>query len=448
MSGQSETSPTIDRLYSSLDSGSAVVLTGPMGIGKTHVLKIVHERFTRAGRYAPIIRGSAPGAYIHLGPFARLSGLKLAGIPAPGAIIDAFVRDRATSAVLVDDVELLDEASLFVVTQLIAVDDLPVILATRDLNQAPADLQHLYDSEDLIEIAVEPLSDDEARTLIASHLEGDATPRAEAEMIAVSEGNPLHLREIIRGSIDDGRLVRTEYGWELQGAPGATKRLAQILGTRFERLPASALDNATVIALAHEYPLNAIDDEDRDVLLRSGIIDIVGEGWVRLTHPLDAEYLVSRCSRGLLRTLAQRASAALQDIDGDDHPEARRQSAQLALDHRFPTDIDSTIALAEYAMRTADVELAQRAAAAVADLDPGNAAALRINALVASFLGDMEVAEERFSQARDGAQTDIDRATVALAHAQHLGTRRHDAGAALTVVTEALAAVTDESTLR
>ena len=156
--------------------------------------QVVPHCIYRGLSYAPIIRGSAPGAYIPLGPFARLSGLKLAGIPAPGAIIDAFVRDRATSAVLVDDVELLDEASLFVVTQLIAVDDLPVILATRDLNQAPADLQHLYDSEDLIEIAVEPLSDDEARTLIASHLEGDATPRAEAEMIAVSEGNPLHPR--------------------------------------------------------------------------------------------------------------------------------------------------------------------------------------------------------------------------------------------------------------
>src|SRR5690606_16015624 len=104
-------------------------------------------------------------------------------------------------------------------------------------------------------------------------------------------GNPLHLREIVRGSADNGRLTQTPHGWELHGSPALTQRLDDLLAERFSRLSTTAMTAATLIALAGECPFDEVTTEDRNALAHANLIEVSDCGWLRLSHPLDAPHL-------------------------------------------------------------------------------------------------------------------------------------------------------------
>lgn len=421
----------------------ATIVTGPAGSGKSYTLRQTQALLEAAGENAPLIVGTASGSSVPLGAFTGTKELPAAALESPAAVVDAFARRRSQSILLVDNVDLLDEASQYVITQLILTTRMPAILTARDFAVAPRGIHDLYDAGDLTETPLPPLSAAEAGALICDVVGGELTPRAQAEILAAGEGNPLHLREIIRGSLGDGRLLETPYGWELGGPPGQTPRLAGLVAERFSRLSTTALEAATVIALAGECPLGAISAEDRHTLARAELIEVTDCGWLRLSHPLDAQYLVSRGSSAWRHELTHRAIEVLRSSAAASRADARRQADILALEHGCEVETSSMIALAEYALGSFDARLALRAATAVLTITPDALPARRIAGLAASLLDDAETADRHFTEAQRLARTDAERTSVALAYARHLGLRHHDATAALQVVQEALGAVRD-----
>ena len=432
----------VERLLESVDRRQTTVLTGPRGCGKSHLLRLVHTSLARVGRNAPLIVGSAPGSRVPLGAFAGVTDLPAAALASPAAVVDAFARDRAEGVLLVDDVELLDEASLYVVSHLISATRIPAVLTVRDLASAPPSIRHLYDGGHVEEVPVEPLSDADAERLLRDLVEGDVTPRARIELLAAARGNPLHLREIVRGSLHHRRLVDTPLGWELIGAPVATPRLSEIVGERFSGLSAAHREAATVVALAGEYPADAISEDDRTALARADVIEATDCGWVRLSHPLDATYLTSLCSTALQHELAHRAIAVLRGDDAASRADSRRRSDVLALEYGCAFDIAAMTELADHALGAFDERLALRAATAVLEIAPDAVQPRRIAGLAASALGDASLADLHLDAVHELAQTDRDRTSVALARAQHLGLAHHDAAAALEVIGDALGVVT------
>lgn len=427
--------------------GRATVLTGADGSGKSHTLRLTQVALSAAGVNAPLLVATISGSSVPLGAFAGVKEIPVSALESPAIVVDTFARQRSRSVLLVDNVDLLDDASLYVVTQLISSTHMPAILTLRDLGMAPQGISDLYDSGHLTETTLPALSDSEAEILLADLVGGEPTPKARKEILAAAGGNPLHLREIVRGSADSGRLTQTPHGWELHGSPALTQRLDSLLAERFNRLSTTAMTAATLIALAGECPFDEVTTEDRNALAQANLVEVSDSGWLRLSHPLDAPHLVSRCSSVELQEIAHRAIDMLRSPSAASRSHAQRQANLLALEHGCDFDTVSMISLAEYALGSFDARLALRAATAVLDIEPDALAAHRVAGLAASLLDHTETADLHFNQAQRLARTDAERTSVALAHAQHLGIRHHDATAALQAIQSAIEMVSDETSV-
>lgn len=437
------TSNQHDDLAGLLHHHQAMLLTGPAGIGKTHLLRALRARLEAQHCSAPLLTASPLVHTVPLGVFAGAGSMFFDDKTTPSTLIDHFARQRSTTVLLVDNVDQLDDASLFVVTQLLRNSQVPAIVTSRTLAGAPDEIRALYDGGEVAEIMVENLSSDEADMLITQMLGSPLTPSARPAVLEAAAGNPLHLREIVAASQDEGRLVRTQHGWELRGLPASSSRLTEVIGERFGGLDETVLEAAAQVAIAGEYPAAALESPVRRALARAGVVAYSAHGWLRLAHPLDGEFLRHRCSEALLRDLTQEVVGVLLSDVTSDWPAARRRAHILALDVGQPVDVSATIAVAEHALGAFDERLALRAAEAVACQVSENVAAHRIAALAASSLGMPEVADTHIDHAHDNATTAEERASVALAHARHLGLGHHDAVRALDVLQKALQTVDD-----
>lgn len=438
---RSLTSNQPDILADLLRDRQTLLLTGPAGIGKTHLLRTLATRFTAQRYSAPLLSASPLSQAVPLGVFTGTLPEKWTS---PAALIDHFTRHRPTTVLLVDNVDQLDDASLFVISQLVRNARVPTILTSRELANTPAEISALYDSGEIMEAAVNPLSASDADELVWHTLGGALTPDTRPRIFSIAAGNPLHLREILTASVDEGRLVHTDHGWELRGEAASTKRLTQLFGERFNGLDDAGFDAVTKIAIAGEYPAAALGELERRMLARAGVVEYSTPGWLRLSHPLDMDFLRARCSSALWMDLSREVLEALLGDATADFPAARRRAHILALDLDETVDVEATLAVAEHALGAFDERLALRAANAAVSREPGNSRAHRIAGLAASGLGQSGAASASFETARQSATTSSERSTVALAHAQHLGLRHHDAAAALAIIDEALGTIVDQ----
>ncbi|MGB3375820.1 MAG: BTAD domain-containing putative transcriptional regulator [Microbacterium sp.] len=437
---RSLTSNQPDLLAGLLRSRRTALLTGPSGIGKTHLLRAIRGRFEAQRSTVSLLVATPLSNAVPLGIFA---GTLPERLTTPAALVDHFTRNRSTTVLLVDNVEQLDDSSLFVISQLIRNSRLPMILTANDLADAPDEIRALYDSGELTEITVEALSTADADELVLHTIGGSLTPAARPRIFDLAQGNPLHLREILTASVDEGRLVRTDHGWELRDDPASTKRLSQLVGERFDSLDDAGIEAAAKIAIAGEYPTFALTREEQRMLVRAGVVKYSVPGWLRLSHSLDREFLCDRCSEALWQDLTREVMTVLLSDQVSAVPAASRHGHILALDLGERVQIEPTLELAEYALGAFDERLARKAAAAVIAIEPDNVAAHRVAGLAASALGDLDDATEHFTTAARTATTPAEQTAVALAHAQHVGLRHHDAVAALAIIEHALSVIDD-----
>ncbi|MGO3147398.1 MAG: BTAD domain-containing putative transcriptional regulator [Leucobacter sp.] len=435
-------------LIARLEKSRAVLITGPPGIGKSHVLRSVRSDLLRRGHTVPLLAGSTLGLKVPLGVFAgavlQPESAQEGRLDSASSLINYFARHRSNITILVDDVNLIDESSLFVIMQLIRSTHINVILSTRNLTSAPPEIQALYDSGELTEAPITALSDAEAHDLATRLVDGQFAPETGARILAAAEGNPLHLREIVEGSRSDSRLVGTDHGWELRGDPTPTARLVQVAGERFAGLKGATIEAAMRVAIAGELAPEALNDTDRAALSRTDLITITDSGWLRLARPLDREVLRHRSSEMLWIELTRDVVRLLRSPVAAGRPQAHLRADLLALDLSDPIDIPATLVLAERALAAFDERLALRAAHAIVTQDPAHAEAHRVLGLAASALGQLELADNHFSLAGEHATSDADRTAIARAHAQHRGLRLHDAAGALHIIEDALGSVTGE----
>ena len=93
-------------------------------------------------------------------------------------------------------------------------------------------------------IVLEPLSEDETRTLISRLLDVDDMPeQLRATIVARSGGNPLFCEEFVRMLIDEGRIVRDGDRWRGAAADSFEVRVPEsiqaLLAARLDGLPGS-----------------------------------------------------------------------------------------------------------------------------------------------------------------------------------------------------------------
>ena len=295
------------------EAGTAILVRGPAGIGKT---ALIDEAVRQAGRSRRVLRtvGSSPetglamaGLYqllqpllplAHLIPEPRQAALRVAfGItsgepPEPFALAMAALELLADAAaeqpllVVAEDLHWLDPATVAVlrfIARRLEHDPVVLLATTRDDEPDP------FQGAASLLIDLKPLGTDASRWLLTS-VAPDLSSATRARVLRVAEGNPLALVE----------LPKT-VGLTLRASGGPrwlplTQRLQAAFAARVEQLPSSARTALTLLALHDSDSLPELLDalgtpgtpaqlEVLEPAVDAGLVQL-SDGELRFRHPL------------------------------------------------------------------------------------------------------------------------------------------------------------------
>ena len=281
-----------------------IVVTGPAGCGKTRLL-------TEAVRGADCARVTGTPESRGL-PFAAFAHL----LPDTVSLHRAVHLLSGVRLLLVDDAQLLDDASAALVHQLALHGRTRLAVAATDGVPAPGAVSRLWTGELLPRLALEPLPrEDTAQLLAVAGLE----PLTVSRLHRMCRGDLRLLRDLLEALRRSGGLarVRDTGEWAWRGPVPVTATIRDRLAPALDRLGADERETLDRLAFAEPLPL-ALDELDLDVLERLeavGLIHLDDGGSVGLAHPLHGPALRSGAGRLRARRLArtpERCGAALE----------------------------------------------------------------------------------------------------------------------------------------
>ena len=127
---------------------------------------------------------------------------------------------------VVDDIHLLDDASLTLLSHLLARSAIFLIGTVRTGEPVPDLLTGLWRDDRVARIDLDSLSREHVDTLLHLVLGAPMEVGAALHLWSVSRGNPLYLRELVLGALDAGALVDRSGVWHLDG-PVAEQRASR-----------------------------------------------------------------------------------------------------------------------------------------------------------------------------------------------------------------------------
>lgn len=318
----------------STGAGTALVVEGEPGVGKTALLGEVAREAERDGRAVRWLRahsdlGAAPfllwRPLLPAGAAPGLGGLAAgAAVPDRAALFESVVsalRDDADTGLLlvVDDVQWADDDSLdllrYVVRELYRLP-VSVLLGTRTIDPRGSTTWDRTFPDVAREPTVEHLAvaglDPRATRELFEHLaETTVDPPIAAEIQAMTLGNPLFVRELARSCRATGELtrsvtIRTIIATNLARlGPDATAsvQVAGLLGEQFRP--------ATVAGVIGEPVPRVVADLEEAA--RAGIVAPTGDvaAWA-FTHALNRDACVSSIGSDRLASLHARVATALE----------------------------------------------------------------------------------------------------------------------------------------
>ena len=400
--------------------GGALLIRGDAGIGKSALLERAVGLAQAAGMRVLQTTGVRTEANL---PFAGLHQLlrpTLAGLealPKPqyaalgvafglveGAAEDPFLIALATLTLLADaaartpilvvadDVQWLDRPSadaLAFVARRLGSDPLVMVVGLREGDESP------FDAADIDELALQPLSDRDARDMV-SRLAPELAPSVRDRILREAAGNPLALSELAATIRED-----TASGAGLRDIIPLNARLERAFAARADDLPH---DTQWLVLIA------ALDDRDgiSEIVAAAGVpasaiapavdarlIEVDGPS-LRFRHPLIRSAIQQRAT-----VVEQHAAhAALAGVVGDfDRAAWHRAAATDLPDESVAFLLD---AAADRAIRRGALVVAVRALARAATLSAdgrGRGTRLLRGADVANDIGRMDVIAQMLAEA-------------------------------------------------
>jgi DNA-binding CsgD family transcriptional regulator len=446
----------LSQLTAAVVAQRGAVLTGPAGMGKTTLattcLELAQERgmslaratATRASRGLPF------GAFASmLPPDPGGDGLSREGqVELLGRYTRAMVEGAGGRplVVFVDDAHLLDDGSATLVHQLALTRAATVLATVRSGEAVPDPVVALWKDGPAERIEVGVLDDAAIEELLVTVLGGPVDAASVRQLADHCQGNPLFLRELVRGALETGALVEEVVGlWRLRSDLHPTARLVELVALRLGDLPGperSVLELLTVGEPLEQAELTqlaepaAVDTLDRKGLIVSRVNGRRVEVW--LAHPLYGD--VVRLGISALRECAiARSLAEVIEAAGA----RRREDALLVASWRLVAgggSADLLLAGAIAARARHDYSLTERLARAAIDERAGFAARF-VAAEAAHFEGRPEQAEHELATLAADATTDAERARVALVRFENIYLLQGRAD--LRVLDDTLEAITD-----
>ena len=341
-----------------------VVLVADAGVGKSRLAREAHDAAQREGAFVDWVQATRSASAVPLAAVADLvpDEVRSDDVVALMRRCGEELRDRAGNRELVigvDDAQLLDPVSAALVLHLASSGSAFVLATVRAGELCPDAIVSLWKDDTARRMELSYLSDDAVRCLVEAAL-GDPVEEAALEwVVEVSRGNVLYVRELVRGAVEAGALVRSPGFWRLEGRLTASASLVDLIGQRMDGLTADHRHAVELLALGEPLALEevaALMSEDTLVEAESrGLIAMDGEE-VRLAHPLYGEAVRLRLPPLRARSLRLALVEVLERRDGFGSDDALR-AARLRLDAGVALSGDLALHGARAANRAGDPDL-------------------------------------------------------------------------------------------
>jgi DNA-binding CsgD family transcriptional regulator len=355
----------------------SVVVAGPAGVGKTRFADELRRGAPALGFASVHVVATAATTAVPLGPFAGLLAEPTARDASPGetmhrvrSALRGFAGEQRL-LVSVDDAQWLDPLSAAVLLQLQRVGDATVLATLRDDERPPDEVAALWNDSGCVRIDLQNLAEAESAALLRAVFGGPVDQRSARELAAVSDGNPLYLRELLLTAVDAGAVRQTEGRWSVTRFDTSAPRLRVLVEQRIAGLGDADRTLLELVALAEGHGVGffepLVDGGSIETLERRSLVQVVVDGRrhaVRLAHPLHGE--VVRGSLSVVRSAALHAQLARRL--GDVGVRRRRDLLDLArwsLVGGGELDVQRSADAALLAFHGGDDELALRLADAV-----------------------------------------------------------------------------------
>ena len=231
------------------------------------------------------------------------------------------------------DLHWADHGTLELIEALLGLlDDLPLMIAATSRAAPEANDQRLRGRarrehpDRIVDLSLGPLSEDEAEQLLSQLAPGELAPEARREVIALAEGNPLYLEQLLRSLLESGGLAARRT-WALTvSAAQLPTGLESLLVARIAALPRDARRVAQVAAvLGRTFEptvlslVSGVGDIEQNLmrLLRANIIREIRALPNReyaFTHGLLQEAALSTLTRARRRELYRLVADAFEQV--------------------------------------------------------------------------------------------------------------------------------------
>jgi len=426
LTGRLEEKRTIEAALSAPDL-SGVLVCGAAGVGKSRIAREAVSAASSRGCESRWAVGTTSARKVPLGAFApwatSTGGDRLQLVRDVIESVTAAPPGR-TVILGVDDVQLLDELSTFVLHQIVQRDAAKVVLTLRDGEQIPAEVHEIWKGGQFDRLDVQPLSVDEIAELLSAALDGPVEPDVVNRLWKLTRGNALYLRNIVEQEVADRRIEQRSGVWRWIGDPIMPNGLVEAIESRFGTLATPVRDVIDVLAIGEPLELSvlrrivdpdAIEEADVRGLIT---VDEVETGIeVRVAHPLYGEVRRLRAPATTLRRLRGLVATELAAAgEGDIRAEVRR--ATLLLESDLRPDVDLLLKAANGAIWLGDLRLAERLAETAIRAGAG-AEAYFIRAHALSWLFAAPEADEVLAHMPTAGLTDDERARLAYLRASN-----------------------------
>lgn len=304
----------------------SVVFRGPAGIGKTYVAQAVLNRLATIAPRPAIRRVTGGEAQRHLDFGALMHFLDLDAPPVSAEfelvqrLRRGLVEQATPTVVCIDDVGMLDRKSAAVIESVLRSGDVTVLVTERTTSRGERDGDHHLTGvlAELAEpIIVEPLAGVALEGLVVE-MAGLGEVGSVRRVAAMSDGNPLAVRELIASARANHSIVERDGLWHLGDFVPSGRSLEGLVESHLRRLSPYEWDLLRTIAIAGAVPrsvLARIDVEALERLERSGL---VGADPCELLHPLYAEVIRGQLVGEETRRLCAKLASGVGPDDGVD----------------------------------------------------------------------------------------------------------------------------------
>ena len=300
--------PEADELRDALAAGRSVVVVGDVGVGKSELV---------AGAIATLDRPVVTVSGRAVAPGLTLDQLH----PALAAsLLDLHTQDAAPLLLRVEDAHLLDRASAHALCALVHHGRATMVATLRTAAASRSPWLELWKDGAAERIDVPAFSPRQVERLLEAALGGPLTTDTCLRIVARTQGNAFHLRELVRSELAAGTLVETQGTWVgVTGVPPGP-RVLDVLRAELDRLDPAVREGLELIALADELPVRylaslvsegVLDDLVREGLVVTDGLDSATGLLARVSHPMYGEAIRQLVPPGRRRRLYARVRAVL-----------------------------------------------------------------------------------------------------------------------------------------